>query len=321
MFTKVLVPLDRSSLAEQAIGQAAAIARACHATIDLVSVYEPFTFDEINTEPLQPIEWDAMRDYLDEIADELWTGAQVRTTYGRLQGDVVGRISRHARDFGADLIVLTSHGRTGVSRAWLGSVADGLIRYSNIPVLVLRPIENAARRAAARRLFKHVLVPTDGSARSLEVLPSAIALAKCGGARISLLRVVTPVPRIAPEIGIPYGYIPSMLGDPATKGLVEAATNDLDDIAARLRAEHDVDVDTYVVTEPSVSHAVLEFAHTHDVDLIALSTHGRGASRLLVGSVADKLLRGTTLPLLAYRPTGVKTHDEILVPDAVEQMV
>ena len=95
-----------------------------------------------------------------------------------------------AREIDADLIVMTSHGRTGLSRMWLGSVADGLIRHSRVPVLLLRPIDAAAPRPFAHGLYKHILVPFDGSAASEEVLPAALALAKCGSARISLLRVV-----------------------------------------------------------------------------------------------------------------------------------
>ena len=84
-----------------------------------------------------------------------------------------------------------------------------------------------------------------------------------------------------------------------------AANQQLDGVAARVRDEG-TDVDVHVVVEMSVAQTILEFARTHGVDLIAMSTHGRGVSRLLVGSVADKVLRGGDLPLLAYRPPGAE---------------
>lgn len=302
MFTTVLVPLDRSTLAEQAIGQAAAIARAAQAKIELVMVYEPVIFDDSQMVPLNEARWQDDQAYLAALADELASGAGVPVSQTMLRGEPVTEIVRHAERTGADLIVMTSHGRTGLSRAWLGSVADGLIRSTNIPVLLLRPIDTKAGRDAAHRLFKHIVVALDGSARSAAILPHVVALAKCGESHVSLLNVVPPVPVMVAEAGFPYGYMPTMLDEPATDRLVETAKHDLEQVAAGLRRDTNLEVSIDAVVDGSAGRAIPEYAKTHAADIIAMATRGRGTSRLFLGSVADKVLRSGTLPLLLLRP-------------------
>jgi nucleotide-binding universal stress UspA family protein len=304
MFNRILIPLDGSSLAEQALGPGAAIARASGAAVDVVSVYEPIVRD-MQQEPLDRSVREETRRYIEGIADELSSGAGVSATHATFEGDAIGRIANRAREIDADLIVMTSHGRTGLSRMWLGSVADGLIRHSNVPVLLLRPIDAAAPRPFGHGLYKHILVPLDGSAASEDVLPAALALAKCGGARVSLLRVVPLIPLISAYAVAPFGYASPAFNDPAIAEMKTAANQQLDGVAVRLRDEG-ADVDVHVVVELSVAQTILDFARTHGMNLIALSTRGRGLSRLLVGSVADKVLRAGDSPLLVYRPLGAE---------------
>src|SRR5437899_8764831 len=141
MFSKVLVPLDRSPLAEQALGQAAAIARAAHAEIDVVLVHEPLQFTGYRNGTLNDDMIKAEEAYLESVATELSSSASVPVTHAVVSGSPVDMICARARETGANLIVMTSHGRTGLSRAWLGSVADAVVRRSAVPVLMLRPID------------------------------------------------------------------------------------------------------------------------------------------------------------------------------------
>src|SRR5512132_1853966 len=141
MFKKLLVPLDRSPLAEQAIGQAAAIARASQADIDLALVHQPFPFNGFADAPWSADAWAEEQHYLESIAAELSSGSSVPVTYAALKGEPVEMICQRIRDVHADLVVMTSHGRTGLSRSWLGSIADGVLRHSTVPVLMLRAIE------------------------------------------------------------------------------------------------------------------------------------------------------------------------------------
>jgi nucleotide-binding universal stress UspA family protein len=266
-----LVPLDRSSLAEQALGKAAAIARASHAIMDLLLV------DEL----LPSVAKDQRRRddrYLELVASDVSAGASVPVNYTVAQGAPADTICARARDVGADLIVMTSHGRTGLSRLWLGSVADAVVCRSRVPVLLLRPIESSADRFAAKGLFTRVLVPLDGSRLAGDVLEAAAALAQCSRATILLLRV-------------------------ATDGVVEEIGREMEEIARGLRERRRMEVEAHVVTGRRVADDIIDFARTHDVDVIAMSTRERGTSRIVLGSVADKLLRGSGLPILLRRPS------------------
>lgn len=308
MFRKLLVPLDRSPLAEQAVGTADAIARASHAAIDVVLVHEPLPFAGFGDAPWNVDQWNDEHKYLESIVDEIVSGASVSVTHAVMRGGPVEMICQRAHDVDADLIVMTSHGRTGLSRSWLGSVADAVLRRSAVPVLLLRPVEGKSRRDAAHHLFKHVLVPLDGSGRAVDILSSAVALARSSGARVTLLRAVQPVPAILPDAGMPFIYPPTIQDDAATDRLVDEAKQELAEVARRLR-EDGTAVDSHVVVAAHVANAILEFAHGYDVDVIAMTTHGRGASRLLVGSVADKVIRASGLPMLLLRPLSVGAHE------------
>ena len=169
MFAKLLVPLDRSLLAEEAIGHAAALARRCDAELDLILVHEPFP----HVSPHDPLWTEADLDhdqqYIEQIAGELTTGAHIAVTCAVIRGEPAATICLRAKNVGADLIVMTTHGRTGMNRAWLGSVADAVMRHSSIPVLMLRPTATSREQRAPQPPFTHVLVPFDGSATAAEI--------------------------------------------------------------------------------------------------------------------------------------------------------
>jgi nucleotide-binding universal stress UspA family protein len=305
MFTKLLVPLDRSPLAEQALGRAAAIARASSATIEVALVHQPVPFAGFGDAPWNAEEWKHEEKYLETIATELSTGAAVHATHSVLRGEAVETICLHALDTESDLIVMTSHGRTGLSRMWLGSVAHGVLRRSSVPVLMLRPVEGKSRQNAAHHLFKHILVPVDGSAFSAEIIPHASSLARCSGAKITLLRVVRPIPSVILDVGMPFAYPPTIPDQAITDSLVEEAKAEISESARQISGEGCADVDAQVVVAEGVAQAILDFARGHSVDAIAMSTHGRGASRLFMGSIADKIVRGSELPTLLHCPIGV----------------
>src|SRR5215467_15633166 len=139
MFRKIMVPLDRSALAEQALGQAAAIARTSNAGVDLVLVREPRPLPEYQIGAADDKDLHGYERYMQAVVAKLHSGASVEVTHAVVQGAPAEMIRTRAHEVGADLIVMTSHGRTGLSRAWLGSVADAVVRRSTIPVLMLRP--------------------------------------------------------------------------------------------------------------------------------------------------------------------------------------
>jgi nucleotide-binding universal stress UspA family protein len=321
MFRKLLVPLDRSSLAEQALGPATAIARASQAEIHVVLVHQPVPFAGFEDAPWNAGQADQEEKYLQSIAGELASGGSVSATHALLRGDVIEMICTRAHDVDADLIVMTTHGRTGISRAWLGSVADGVLRRSAIPVLMLRTVETKMDRLAAHRLFRRILVPLDGSAASMEILPAASALARCGKSRLVFIRVVQPVPLVMPDSGVPFVYSAAMQDEAATKLLVGEAEQEITKVVGDLADKGFGDVETHVIVASHVAQAMIDFAGAHGVDAIAMSTHGRGASRLFVGSVADKMLRASGLSVLLRRPVGVSERLDLVSSTSVLQQL
>jgi nucleotide-binding universal stress UspA family protein len=308
MFKKLLVPLDGSSLAEEAIGCAAAIARASGASVDLVLVHQPFPFVAFNETPWNAASVQHESVYLASVADELRTGAGVTVTQAVVQGETAPGIVAHAAETGADLIVMTSHGRTGLSRAWIGSIAGETIRRSTVPVLVLRPVKTATDRRAAHQPFKSVLVTLDGSELALEIVAAAASLARCNSAKLILLRIVQPVPLVSMDVGMPYVSPAPIPDDAATERIVDEAKQDLADVARGIGV-HGLDVETHVVVDAHVAGGIIDFARAHGGGAIAMSTQGRGAARVVFGSVADKVLRASGLPVMLRHPVNVRVEE------------
>jgi nucleotide-binding universal stress UspA family protein len=300
MYLSLLVPLDRSSFAEQALPLALGIARRAHARLDLVEVHALYALEDRTAgwAPFEP-ERDAERKqqeqlYLDATATWLTSVSPASVSTGVLPGlavlaeTVADSILERARAGQADLIVMASHGRGPLGRFGAGGVADQLIRRAGVPVLLVRPAETAPAIFPGPAL-EDILVPLDGSARAEQVLGPALDLARLMGARCTLLRVIEP--RSSPHNGAP--------GGPPK----EAAAY-LERVAASVR-EQGVAAQARVVVARHVAEAILEEAAAQASDLIALATHGRGGlTRLLRGSVADQLVRAAASPVLVYRPSG-----------------
>ncbi len=307
MFKKILVPLDRSPLAEQALGTAGAIAQASNGEVSFVVAHPMAAYDGSMATP-----WSDARDpeevaYLRRITDEMARGARIVAGSTVATGAPVDAICRRAHAIGADLIVMTSHGRTGFSRTWLGSVADGVVRNASAPVLLLRATSEttALGHGHAMPLFHRILVPLDGSVTSASVLTAAATLAKCSGATLVLLRVVAPVPIYMIDPQVPA--YPTPIEDPdGTRQAADDAEDELSALATSLEHEYSIKIETVVEVSAATARAILDVAKQRDADLIAMTTHGRGTSRLIIGSVTDKVLRGAQLPMLLYHPIAAK---------------
>jgi len=164
--------------------------------------------------------------------------------------------------------------------------------------------------------FDHILVPTDGSPLAWTAVQPAVMLAKASNGSITLLEVVHPVSRSIPiPTFAPVVNLASVLDESATSALVSTCSVTLCEAACLLSETEGLPVDWRVLIGNDIAKAIVEFAADHGVDAIAMSTHGRGMSRYLLGSVSDKVLRSSTVPVLVQRP-AVATDVEPLLTEA-----
>jgi len=303
MFDSIVVPVDGSVFGELALPVALGIACKTGGEVRIVTVITPLP----SMQP--PVDGDRQAEvesldlarekaaaYLAELQKRMiLSGCDVPISCHVEVGPVVEKLEDHSRSARADLLVLTTHGRGPLQRAWLGSVADTLVRRTPCPILAVRPREG--ERAEPREVeFRHILVTLDGSPESREVLPLARAVAHRFGSRITLLRIIPPpFPLSSP-------YIPHAAQEfRGHAAETEAAHAVLEKEAASLAAEgFRVEVESRLGAHPA--QGILDMAADAGVDLIAMATHGRGGvSRLILGSVADKVIRGGTVPVLLHR--------------------
>jgi nucleotide-binding universal stress UspA family protein len=237
-------------------------------------------------------------------------GIPVRTEL--LDGQPAMALSAYAQETDVELIMMTAHGRSGLSRAWLGSVADGVIRRSGVPVLLLRPTHDEVDFDESITP-RHILIPLDGSELSRGVIDPATWLGSLSGARFTLLRVVLPLPLLRPPFpsAVP-GFDEAVLEEQRVHARAE-----MDSIAEHLR-ERGIDVEVAIVSHSVPAGAIIEFAESNAIDMIALATHGRGGwTRIALGSVADKVVRGSQIPVMVYRPKAGRNGGNVIERAAV----
>lgn len=299
MLRTILVPLDGSALGEQALPLAARLARAAGAALHLVHVHtsatlHPIVIDgmPVIDDELHSLAADHERAYLERLAAPL-AAEGLTPQIARLEGSVAPTLATHAHAIGADLIVLTSHGRSGFDHLWLGSVAERLVRCARVPLLLIRPAPQAPGGP-----FRRILLPLDGSAAAEAILPHAAALAAVEGAELHLLRVIDPLP--VPEL-LPFAERYRMDEARVAEARGQAAAA-LDQIARRLRgAGAAVTIEVAEGAQPA--RVILDVCQARGIDLLAFTSHGRGGLiEAFTGSTADKLLRAAPLPVLVYRP-------------------
>ncbi len=299
MFRSIMVPLDGSPFAEQALPYAVAVARRAGATLDLMRVHVIYAMQPTASSwlPYQAeLEHESRcheAEYLSAVAEclEPHAGVQVRT--GLAEGLGADGILAHARDTRADLIVMTTHGAGPVGRVLLGSTADELVRRTETPLFLIRPRAGEAADPGEERVVRHVLIALDGSAPSEQILDPAVSLGWLSGAAFTLLHVETPA-------------------EARDRGTVDARPY-LENLAEPLRRQ-ECAVRVRAVKAGSAATAILKEAADADCDLIALATHGRGGlTRLLMGSVAEKVLRDAPCPVLTVKTPAAVARSAALV--------
>jgi nucleotide-binding universal stress UspA family protein len=315
MFHRILVPLDGSRRAEAAIPVAAQLARATHGTVILMRSVVPLTpYGPYLNEPVGPAstassqQRDAVSSYLTQLtADDDLAGLKTLTLV--TEGPAADSILTLSQAEEVDLIVLCAHGMTGYHRWKLGGVAQHVVRQSQAPVLLLNeysPGSPARQFANVRR----ALIPLDGSLLAEAAIPPAIQLLAAVApqtGRLRLLRIINPFDAEdqgttqADLINEANAYLKRQV-----EQLRAARTEEL-----RLAFEYSVVVDTdpaeriLSVAEPTYNPQRETPEEAFGYDLIVMATHGRtGILRWTLGSIAERVLQATGLPLLIVRPVA-----------------
>ncbi len=293
MFSRIQVSLDTSEFAEFALPAAIELARRSEATIDLVGVHEPITGLELAEWDSATVTW--MEEDLARLADRVAeaSGRPVETHIEH--GPVVSSLLARVSESGAELLVTATHGRGILTRAWMGSVADGLIRHAHVPLLLVRPDEAGAPPPTD---FNRILVPLDGSELSTRVLPLALAVARGFGASVRLVRVLP----VSTQVASPYAPTLLQVAPELSQEARDAAEAWL--VAqAKAIGDEGIAVTTAVRTAVTPSVAICDEAEEYGANLIVMATHGRaGLERAFLGSTADKIVRSTRVPVMISNP-------------------
>jgi nucleotide-binding universal stress UspA family protein len=310
MYHSVLVPLDGSSFGEHALPLAVSIARRANAALQLVHVATTLdaAYGEAMLVPdpdLELILETRQKAYLERMVGRVKSFAELPVSSVLLRGETASAIRLHAVKEKVDLVVMTTHGRSAMGRFWLGSVADEMVRHLPIPILLVRPREGEPTWEH-EPVLKHILLPLDGTPLAEQMLEPAVALGSLMAADYTLLRAVKlALPLANPPEGASFDdRVAKLLKriEIAHEQLCREARAYLQQVAGRLQAR-DLNVHTRVMVEDPPGRAIIEASQPAEIDLIALATHGRrGLSRLVLGSVADKVIRGATVPVLVQRP-------------------
>jgi nucleotide-binding universal stress UspA family protein len=300
MQTRILVPLDGSRLAEQALSYAMTLARGLPA--ELV-VFRAISIPSDVQDALDKADLKAgsLLDRLATDAGEYLTAiahfaqqSGLTASHAVRRGPAADVIVEYAAQTEIQLIVMASHGYTGIKRWRHGSVAERVLQSASVPVLLLRAKEGVSEGLPHPSPCRRILVPVDSSPLAEQVLPVIAPLAQALACEVILFQVP-----IVYAPGSPMGewYLPLQSTFEISDRQAHAYLNGL---AVRLR-EQGLEVST-ALGEGPVPEAIIDYAVSSGSDLIAMCTHGRtGLARWALGSVADRVLRAGEKPILLVR--------------------
>ncbi len=287
----LLVPVDGSRFAERALTLAVPLALQHGATIVLTMAHpvprrEHDAMGAPDSDDAHPDSVRAhLRAQLERVARRVTTRHRITTATQFREGPVVDEIEHAARESNADLMIMATHGRTGVSRLWLGSVTDAMLRRSPVPVLVTRSERKWTLTSASEPIFPRIMVALDGSPHSERALADTLRVIGAYTCHVVLVRVEDA----------PIASVSSTWVTEVTKEITDSYLAPL----AEQHAKPTLKFTTRVVVHSDPARALLEVAKEERAFLISVATHGRtGVRRAVLGSVADKVIRGATVPVL-----------------------
>ena len=302
MYKRLLVPLDGSALAEEALSHAGEL--AARIRLEEVTLLHVYATQESEFTVTHKAYIDRAVETVRTRASEARqkTGAPAGDALAEVRGELVtGRpaeeILRYAEQNNVDLMMMATHGRSGIKRWAMGSVADKVLRASKVPVWLVRA--GMGERPDDESLRRTIVVPLDGSPLAESVLPHVETLAKQRGPQpidIVLLAVCEPI--VPPAV---YPTVASVDWEADLSRSKQSNTGYLAGVQKRLKEDGIEARAVVLVGKPA--DEIVDYAKGNPCDLIVMATHGRsGVSRWVYGSVAERLLSGALIPILLVRP-------------------
>ncbi len=288
MIKSVLVPLDGSELAEEALGYALPVAQRHDADVHLIFVI---------SHEADATEDDEARQYLSGVIERNNIDAQTHVRFGSPADEII----ETGDDLEEPLIVMTTHGRTGIGRWIYGSVADKVVHASDAPVLLLR---SGAGKLDGGNIQK-IVAPVDGSAYSEAALSFAKAMAKTFDAELHVTRVAETASlysslgyeTYAPGAGQPMSDVVEYMVNEVHK-YISKVTRDLKEEGYRVQG---------VVLEGFAGEELIAYERKVEPQLVVMATRGRsGFDRFIFGSVAERILKSGKTPVLMVKPTAAE---------------
>jgi nucleotide-binding universal stress UspA family protein len=274
MYDAILVPTDGSDVAAAAADAAVGLARRFDADVHALYVRD------------SPEDDGGGRATATVAERATAAGVDASTAAVDAEGPVHRRLLAYVADEGIDLVVMGTHGRTGLDRFVLGSVAERTLRESPVPVLTVH------EETAVDRDLDAILVPTDGSDCAETAAAHAVDLALATGAALHVVHVV--------DVGI----LPADESGDVLDELERAGRRALDSVVERA-AEAGVSTTRASVLSGAPHRAITDYVDAEAVDLVVMGTHGHtGFDRYLLGSVAERVVRLSDRPVLTLDDPG-----------------
>ncbi len=302
MYEKILVPLDGSELAEVALPYAEEMAGKLGSEVTLLHVCESAEaqyhhMHQLYIQKMVASTKRGAKKYSEKPDDKAIT---VRSSI--LSGHPAEQIVDFAEKQHIDLIVIATHGWSGIRRWVLGSVADKVVRATKRPVALIRA-KGVHHHTFAEGTLKKTLIPLDGSKEGEAVIPYVEELASRLKGEVVLLHVV---PSPSPVYAVPGETVQIPYTQAEVELLKVDAGSYLEKIANAFKDKH-IEV-KFEVKAGNTGNEIIKLADKVHADLVAMSTHGwSGITRWALGSTADKVLNAGNTPLLLVRSPDVTT--------------
>jgi len=295
MFERILVPLDGSRLSELSLPYAEELARTLNSEVTLIYVGE-------TADPRHRYEQQV---YVEKMAklltDNIEEGSKARVKPVVLDGRPASAIIEYAAKNNTSLIIMATHGRSGIMLWAMGDTAHKILHGVSMPVLLIRASIPAPEAGKAGRMFSQIMVPLDGSEAGEAALPYVSELTKKLESEVTLLQVIAPGQHVHTIGGLDYVRFTEQQIESAKA----SAQQYLDGVSRRFTGTKAKVNSELRPGDPA--EVIIKFASETNAQLVAMSSHGYSSiDRWTLGSITNKILHGGKTPLLLVRAPAMK---------------